>query len=210
MSSSKERILTRIRTALVRKDPMPFPGEDLEGNVYSKSEESGAVLFVERFQAVGGNFIYSESAKEAVDILKALVAEKKWRNLHCWDPELQDVFAHTDFRECRIGTILDKADAGITRCEALIARTGSILLSSKLSGGRTLPIFPPVQIVFAEAEQVVNDIDEGIAMIRRKYRGEMPSMINLATGPSRTADIEKTLVLGAHGPGEVYVFLIDG
>ena len=210
MSSSKERILTRIRTALVRKDPMPFPGEDLEGNVYSKSEESGAVLFVERFQAVGGNFIYSESAEEAVDILKALVAEKKWRNLHCWDPELQDVFAHTDFRECRIGTILDKADAGITRCEALIARTGSILLSSKLSGGRTLPIFPPVQIVFAEAEQVVNDIDEGIAMIRRKYRGEMPSMINLATGPSRTADIEKTLVLGAHGPGEVYVFLIDG
>jgi len=43
----------------------------------------------------------------------------------------------------------------------------------------------------------------------KKYNGNMPSMISIATGPSRTADIEKTLVLGAHGPKEVYVFFID-
>jgi L-lactate dehydrogenase complex protein LldG len=46
-------------------------------------------------------------------------------------------------------------------------------------------------------------------MIMQKYDGALPSMISFATGPSRTADIEKTLVLGAHGPKEVYVFLID-
>ena len=53
------------------------------------------------------------------------------------------------------------------------------------------------------------DMKEALAMLMQKYDGAIPSMINLATGPSRTADIEKTLVLGAHGPKEVYVFLID-
>ncbi len=48
-----------------------------------------------------------------------------------------------------------------------------------------------------------------LGLIRKKYEGNFPSMINMATGPSRTADIEKTLVLGAHGPREVYVLLID-
>jgi L-lactate dehydrogenase complex protein LldG len=45
--------------------------------------------------------------------------------------------------------------------------------------------------------------------LKEKYNGQLPSSINFATGPSRTADIEKTLVVGVHGPGQVYVFLID-
>ena len=75
--------------------------------------------------------------------------------------------------------------------------------------GRTLPIFPEVNIVIASTKQLVLDIHDGFAAIRKKYDGNFPSMVNLNTGPSRTADIEKTLVLGAHGPKEVYVFLID-
>jgi L-lactate dehydrogenase complex protein LldG len=55
---------------------------------------------------------------------------------------------------------------------------------------------------------LVYDIKEGLQLIKEKY-GNLPSLITLATGPSRTADIEKTLVVGVHGPKEVYVFLVD-
>jgi L-lactate dehydrogenase complex protein LldG len=55
----------------------------------------------------------------------------------------------------------------------------------------------------------VYDVKDAIALLQDKYREQMPSMISFATGPSRTADIEKTLVVGAHGPKEVYCFLLD-
>ena len=119
------------------------------------------------------------------------------------------MFQQLDFRKVRIGKNLERADAGITLVECLIARTGTILLSSRLDAGRSLSIFPPVHIVVAYTSQLMYDMKEALAMLMQKYDGAIPSMINLATGPSRTADIEKTLVLGAHGPKEVYVFLID-
>jgi L-lactate dehydrogenase complex protein LldG len=56
----------------------------------------------------------------------------------------------------------------------------------------------------------VYDIKEGLLQLKDKYAGNIPSLITLATGPSRTADIEKTLVVGVHGPAEVYVFLVEG
>ena len=75
--------------------------------------------------------------------------------------------------------------------------------------GRTAPVYYPVHIVFAYANQVVFDIADGINALKKKYGSDLPSMINLATGASRTADIEKTLVVGVHGPGEVFCFLIN-
>jgi L-lactate dehydrogenase complex protein LldG len=66
-----------------------------------------------------------------------------------------------------------------------------------------------VHIVVAFNNQIVYDLKEGISNTIEKYNDHLPSMISIATGPSRTADIEKTLVLGAHGPKEVYVFYID-
>ena len=61
----------------------------------------------------------------------------------------------------------------------------------------------------ARASQLVPDIKDGLNLLRGKYEGKMPSMISLVSGPSRTADIEKTLVLGAHGPKQLVLFLID-
>ncbi|MBM3403930.1 MAG: hypothetical protein FJY10_03470, partial [Bacteroidetes bacterium] len=75
--------------------------------------------------------------------------------------------------------------------------------------GRRIFVYPPTHIVVAYASQLVPDIRQALQKIKKKYRSEMPSMISLISGPSRTADIEKTLVMGAHGPKELYVFLID-
>jgi L-lactate dehydrogenase complex protein LldG len=56
---------------------------------------------------------------------------------------------------------------------------------------------------------MVMDIKDGFKLLKNKYGNRLPSMITNVTGPSRTADIEKTLVLGAHGPKELFVFLLD-
>jgi L-lactate dehydrogenase complex protein LldG len=66
-----------------------------------------------------------------------------------------------------------------------------------------------VHICIAWTDQLVYDIKDGLQLIKEKYGNSLPSVISLATGPSRTADIEKTLVVGVHGPREVYLFLIE-
>ena len=75
--------------------------------------------------------------------------------------------------------------------------------------GRVAPVFYPVHIIVAYPHQVVRDIQQGIDLIKTRYGNNIPSMINLNTGPSRTADIEKTLVVGVHGPGEVFCFFVN-
>jgi L-lactate dehydrogenase complex protein LldG len=56
---------------------------------------------------------------------------------------------------------------------------------------------------------LVYDIKDGLIALKEKYQQQLPSLFTFATGPSRTADIEKTLVVGVHGPREVYLFLVD-
>jgi len=207
---SKEKILNRIRLGLKDRTPIPEKGLDPNTEIYLRDEDEDlALTFAENFTAINGNFIFCESLEIMVEQLIALTEEKNWRNLHCWHNDLIDVFKTLEFKNIRIGKMLDKADAGITICEALIARTGSILLSSNLPSGRVLSIFPEVHICIAFANQLHFDIKDGIEFLQKKYKEDLPSFITFASGPSRTADIEKTLVLGAHGPKEVFVFLID-
>jgi L-lactate dehydrogenase complex protein LldG len=75
--------------------------------------------------------------------------------------------------------------------------------------GRSMTVFPPVHVVVAFTSQLVPDLKSAFQLIKNKYNGKLPSMLSAITGPSRTADIEKTLVLGAHGPKELYVFLVQ-
>jgi L-lactate dehydrogenase complex protein LldG len=166
-------------------------------------------MFAKAFTEVSGQLIYCQDEEDFLYNFLDLSEAKQWQHIYCWNPDLQVLFQEIDFRKCRIGKKLDKAHAGLTFCEALVARTGSIVLSSGLSAGRTLPIYPPVHLVVGYTSQLVYNINDALQMVQQKYGNKLPSMINLATGPSRTADIEKTLVLGAHGPKAVYLFLID-
>ena len=104
---------------------------------------------------------------------------------------------------------LVNSDTTITDCEALVARTGSVIVSSRQSSGRRASVFPDHHIVVARSSQVVADLKDALQLMKVRYPDQLPSMITAITGPSRTADIEKTLVQGAHGAKEIYVFLID-
>ena len=103
---------------------------------------------------------------------------------------------------------LEACDAGISACESLISQTGSILVSSVTGGGRALSVLPPVHIVVTPVESVVATLGDALHQVRQRYQNQMPSLLSFITGPSRTGDIERILVLGAHGPKELFVILV--
>ena len=80
---------------------------------------------------------------------------------------------------------------------------------SSVHQGRIPSVYAPVHVCIAYTSQLVYDVKDGLVKLKEKYRDFLPSMISFATGPSRTADIEKTLVVGVHGPKEVYCFVVD-
>lgn len=208
-TSSKETMLTSIRKALLNATKQPFPNLENAENIYSIPDEPLDIQFAQEFLKVNGSFIFCETEKECVEGIRELVTQNAWSHVFCFEQQLHAMFDKHQFIDYETGSDITGAEAGIIMCEALVARTGSILLSSRQASGRTLPIYPPHNIVVASTKQLMPDINDAMAVVRKKYNGNMPSMINLATGPSRTADIEKTLVLGAHGPMGVYIFLID-
>ena len=201
-------MLTNIRNALINKAKQPFPNLEAAEQVYAREEESLEVLFAQELQAVNGGFLFCEDAAELTATLSELITIKNWKQVVCPEPWISGMLQENAFTAFEIAGAVTEAEVGIMGCDALIARTGSILISSRLASGRTLPVYPPVNIVIATTDQLVYDIHNGFDLLRNQYDGQLPSMVNLATGPSRTADIEKTLVLGAHGPREVYVFLL--
>lgn len=103
---------------------------------------------------------------------------------------------------------LEKCEAGISECDALIAQTGTVVVTSRNAGGRALSCLPPHHVVIARREQLVPDLPAAMALVKQKYSGNYPSMISFITGPSRTGDIERILVLGAHGPKKLTIFCL--
>lgn len=100
----------------------------------------------------------------------------------------------------------ESAQATITTAEALVALTGSVLVSASC-GGRGASVVAPVHIVVASADQIVADLDAVFALMRERNTATQNSYVCLITGSSRTADIEKILVMGAHGPIRLIVVL---
>ncbi len=102
-------------------------------------------------------------------------------------------------------TELEKCDVGISQCEALIAQTGSVLITSRSAGGRALSVLPPHHVVLTRREQLLPDLTAAFAHLQTTYGDDFPTMMSFITGPSRTGDIERILVLGAHGPKRLTV-----
>lgn len=180
---------------------------DFQSPVFRNPSESLEIEFVQELQKVNGKFVFCMNEVELVQNLHVLIEKEEWDSISCIDPFLQDFLKEADIPFDSGEDSFNEMKAGITRCEILVARSGSIVVSPNHSG-RRMNVFPPVHIVVAFTSQLVYSLKEAFEIIQKKYDGEMPSSLTVITGPSRTADIEKNLVLGAHGPKELYVFLV--
>lgn len=206
-SASRENILKRIRKALTETTPLPFPASEGTSPLFVPGRQELEVEFGEQFTKLLGRFVYCETVEELHSQLSSIIAHNKWEKLYFKEDELKDIFSESFLKNNYKD--LASADAAITTCEALIARTGSILLSSAQLSGRTTSVYAETHICVAFTDQLVYDVRDGLQLIKEKYGRKIPSLVTFATGPSRTADIEKTLVVGVHGPKDVYVFLVE-
>ncbi len=225
--SERNNILGRIREAL--KVSAPLPG--LHGDTASahRSTESPASHAREWLPSVGASSEEQVAlfAKNAAD-LKAdfqlfasrdelIIALIKLRDTEKWSRVASHGGGLTNFANKALGlpvTLTDhgynvqemeQCDAGITECDALIAQTGGVVVTSRSAGGRALSVLPPHHVVIAQRGQLVSDLPTAFANLQSKYAPDFPSMISFITGPSRTGDIERILVLGAHGPKKLTI-----
>jgi len=223
-------ILGRIREAL-RNNPAPHPH-----TVHSQTEGSSEVhahaqrqwlpkveetlperidLFAKISEGLKTEFHRVPTIAAACDLLKQLAAEGGWKKVashshHDTDALLEGIglpvvrtekgYAINDLESC---------DAGVTGCEVLVAQTGGIMVSVESAGGRALSVLPPHHVVIARTGQMVPDLTAAFEHVKRKYGKKFPSFMSFITGPSRTGDIERILVLGAHGPKRLTVLLVD-
>lgn len=208
-TTSKEKMLKKIRKALLEKRDNPYPNLE-DTALYEDYTGHLDVLFAEQLTAISGQFIFCENEIQLIENLLELAEQKSWRKIYCWEPKLQKLLSTYEYPFYSTDTDFLNAEVGITSCESLISRNGSVLLSNGNEAGRRLSIYPHVHIVIAYTSQLVLDLKDGFKLLKEKYPEALPTMISNVTGPSRTADIEKTLVLGAHGPKELYVFLLEG
>ena len=208
VSPAKENILNRIREALAHTTPMPFPQSEKNQAIYHAAYQEPEIEFAEQFTKLQGKFIYCINRQELAFQFASLVRKQDWSPIYCAEQRFIDLLGEpladrlttTDLAGCQVS---------VTGCEYLVARTGSIVLSSAQQQGRTASVYAPIHICIAFVDQLVEDIKDALAAAREKHGSQFPSLLTLATGPSRTADIEKTLVVGVHGPKEVYLFLVE-
>jgi L-lactate dehydrogenase complex protein LldG len=102
------------------------------------------------------------------------------------------------------GDVPDVAEAEISRAIYGLADTGSVVLASSPDEPRARSLLSPVHITLLDEERILS----GLAELFAAVGSELPSALAIVTGPSRTGDIEQTLAVGVHGPGEVHVVLL--
>ena len=206
ISNAKENILKKIRKALSNPVPLPFPESEGSQSVYNSSAEDDAIVFAEEFTKLQGKFAFCVNESDLLHQFALLIKEQGWTKIYCKEPSFIQLLNKLSVQPY---DSLPDCDVSITGCEYLVARTGSMVLSSAQVSGRTTSVYAPVHICIAYNSQLLFDVKDALQFMKEKYRENFPSFITFATGPSRTADIEKSLVVGVHGPKEAYVFLIQ-
>lgn len=204
-SSARKNILEKIREAL--KEPSARLSPESTGSFFYRKDDISLIdRFCAEFAAIDGKLEVCREKGAFHKRLSEIRNENGWQHLYCSTASFRSDFG-LDALSFTASEAPESASAVITGCECLVARTGTIVLSSAQEYGRAMTVYTPVHIVVASVDQLVYDIGDGISRIVRQYGRKLPSALFFASGPSRTGDIEKTLVKGVHGPVQVYLFL---
>lgn len=224
---SKHLILERLRKTRMlpqqgleaRKRPLYAP-HDVFADI--PAADPGALLeqFTRKLSALKGEVHHVSSLQAAAEKIELLVGELGLQRCgRQRDPLLDRLFSLTDAlaslepgmtivepNETLPHTAIESMQCSFTVADALVARTGSIVLRATTAGGRRLSVLPPMHFVVAMREQLVPCLSSWLGTVHRDRNWSYGTII---TGPSRTADIERILVLGAHGPKRLVVIVVD-
>ena len=181
--------------------------------------EDAPARFLAELEALGGHGRRVEDLATAREAVVALARERGAERLVRWDDdELERLGVDAPLREQGVDVTVwrdlddfrraaGEADIGLTGADWAVAETGSILLAGGPGRGRSAALLPPVHVAVVPVERVLASVEEAVAYYAQA--GAIPSSVAFHTGPSRSGDIEMTLTVGVHGPGEVHVLLVD-
>ncbi len=228
--TEREKIFGRIREALSVIAPVPGHHGSRQAASHKTSPPAAQArqwlppvhdsfddqlaCFRENAANLKADFFVVNSPDELSQRLAALRDSEGWKKIGAHRGELTDFAASAlGLPVCKTDagydvTELEACNAGITECDALIAQTGSVLVTNRSAGGRALSVLPPHHVVVARRDQLLRDLPAAFQFLKTKYGANYPSMMSFITGPSRTGDIERILVLGAHGPKKLTIFLV--
>jgi len=223
--TEREKIFSRIGEAL--RVPAPLPGHHGNGAAISQARtfrqvlppagigfEEKLALFRRNATYLKAEFVIAQNKTEAARLLAGLKEKEQWTKVGYHRDALVEALVpglnlpKIDTTERYEVRELESCSAGISACDALIAQTGSLLVTGRSAGGRALSVLPPHHVALATAQQLLSDLPEAFALLKNKYEHNYPSFMSLITGPSRTGDIERILVLGAHGPRKLTILLV--
>jgi L-lactate dehydrogenase complex protein LldG len=213
----------RHRTRAGRYKPTNAP--DVAWTPKDEPHESGTIedppaRFIEELEALGGHGRRVASREEAREYVLGLSRERNAKLLVRWDvQELEDLGVDAplvdagvevvvwrdlgDFRE-----VVGRADIGLSTAAWAIAETGSLILEGGPGKGRTVTLLPPTYVAVIPVGRILQTVPEAIEKYAGGETGDLPANVCLHTGPSRSGDIEMSLFVGMHGPGDVHVVLI--
>jgi L-lactate dehydrogenase complex protein LldG len=225
VSEARERILAAVRNSLGRGRLAPDQAAELRGRVAAHHRnpvparatmlgERGRVdLFIamaEEVQATVARVSSPAALPEA--IARYLVAQNLPAELVITpDPRLDEIPWHEwPLIQVRRGRAEAEDRVSLTPCHTAIAETGTLMLISGAQTPTTLNFLPETHIVVVRRDQVVATYEDGWDRLRTaENTGALPRAVNFITGPSRTADIEQHIELGAHGPRRLHILLVE-
>ena len=225
MSEARERILAAVRNSLGRGRLDPKREAELRARLAAHHrnlvparataiDERGRVeLFIamaEEVQATVTRVSSPAAVPEAV--ARYLAAQNLPAELvMAPDPSLDDIpWTTWPLLQIRRGRAEAEDRVSVTPCHAAIAETGTLMLISGARTPTTLNFLPETHIVVVRRDQVVATYENGLDRLRTAAKtNAMPRAVNFITGPSRTADIEQHIELGAHGPRRLHIVLVE-
>ncbi len=223
MNNAREEILKNLRQNPLQASQKPALPAHRDASIYRSFEaarQNPLQAFAQKISALKGELYRVKDEPAAARILRELLSgavsptSAAARHRHVLldriftaDTWLQENVQLIDDQKIFSPDFADFA-AGITAVDFLVARTGSLVLSTATAGGRRLSVLPPFHIAIAATEQVVVSLDEALQLYSERGEQNRSSYATIITGPSRTSDIEKILVLGAHGPKRLAIIVI--
>jgi L-lactate dehydrogenase complex protein LldG len=222
---SREQIRATIRKAVgtpAKRDRASAPEFSSKNSV-----EETRVDLAERFQSemtrIGGRFHRATSPESVCAYIEQVAEAEGARSVICSNARLADELGManrlaakgiafiTDPTESDIVTNAARAEIGVTGVDYALAETGSLVLLARPGQPRSVSLLPPIHIALIRPEQIIRGFDELFELLRADFETTgVKSAVTFITGPSRTADIELTLVVGVHGPQQLHAVLVDG
>ena len=208
VKSSKEKIIEKIINNRKNIDLEAVSEKKREENIhfFRRKKDNLNELFLQELQKINGTGELCRNEHDFTEKLHQLIKQENIDRLYCADKAMQKRLENAGIVYENDAKNLENADAVLLPCDYFIARTGSIVITLKKNQSRKVHAYPPIQIFAGSVSQILFDLNEALDLIY-KDNANPGSQVTVITGPSRTADIEKTLILGAHEPKKLFVFI---